>query len=70
MLALNVASSALILDAFGKTNELNNLVSEPTADKIFALDIFANVVQDRINKKGEFIFEGLNNRSSIFLIYK
>lgn len=49
MLALNVASSALILDAFVKTNELNNLVSEPTADKIFALDIFANVVQDRIN---------------------
>ncbi|HKR74699.1 MAG TPA: cache domain-containing protein [Candidatus Nitrosocosmicus sp.] len=49
ILVLNVASTEQFADVFGKTNELNNLGHKPNLDKIFALEIFANVVQDRIN---------------------
>lgn len=49
ILTVNILSLELSRDAFGKVNELNNSSANFDHDKIFSVNIFANLVQDRIN---------------------
>ena len=49
ILAISISSIAPYIEAFGNRMESNNLESNYNPDKILSLDIFADIVQDRIN---------------------